>query len=364
MFFSLPTLDGAKPAFKRPVAGLSLPTSAYAPGLAGVQRAPTATRFTAASMREARVASAAAEPIELYSAKYYQMCAIGGILSCGLTHTGVVSLDLVKCRMQAHPGMYSGVMNGFSTIAREQGARGLVRGWVPTLIGYSMQGMCKFGFYEYFKRTYAVAAGEETAAKYQTLLFLAASASAEVIADVFLCPFEAVKVRVQTEKNFALRGLFDGWAAVTKAEGVNGLFKGLTPLWMRQVPYTMVKFGAFENTVRALYKHAVPKPKEECSKGEQLAVTFAAGYIAGVFCAIVSHPADTVVSKLNNMKTEGGNMAAIKTILGDLGFTGIWRGLGPRIIMIGTLTGAQWFIFDGFKASVGLPTSGGAAPKK
>ena len=34
--------------------------------------------------------------------------------------------------------------------------------------------------------------------------------------------------------------------------------------------------------------------------GEQLAVTFAAGYIAGVFCAIVSHPADTVVSKLNN----------------------------------------------------------------
>jgi len=28
-------------------------------------------------------------------------------------------------------------------------------------------------------------------------------------------------------------------------------------------------------------------------------VTFAAGYIAGVFCAVVSHPADTVVSKLN-----------------------------------------------------------------
>lgn len=31
-------------------------------------------------------------------------------------------------------------------------------------------------------------------------------------------------------------------------------------------------------------------------------VTFAAGYIAGVFCAIVSHPADTVVSKLNQAK--------------------------------------------------------------
>lgn len=40
--------------------------------------------------------------------------------------------------------------------------------------------------------------------------------------------------------------------------------------------------------------------RNECSKGEQLVVTFIAGYIAGVFCAVVSHPADTVVSKLNN----------------------------------------------------------------
>lgn len=28
-------------------------------------------------------------------------------------------------------------------------------------------------------------------------------------------------------------------------------------------------------------------------------VTFAAGYIAGVFCAIVSHPADNIVSVIN-----------------------------------------------------------------
>jgi len=69
---------------------------------------------------------------------------------------------------------------------------------------------------------------------------------------------------------------------------------------MRQIPYTMMKFACFERTVEALYKYVVPKPRAECSKSEQLIVTFSAGYIAGVFCAIVSHPADTVVSKLNN----------------------------------------------------------------
>ena len=69
---------------------------------------------------------------------------------------------------------------------------------------------------------------------------------------------------------------------------------------MRQIPYTMMKFACFERTVEFLYKYVVPKPRADCTKGEQLVVTFSAGYIAGVFCAVVSHPADTVVSKLNN----------------------------------------------------------------
>lgn len=46
-------------------------------------------------------------------------------------------------------------------------------------------------------RTYADMAGPEIAAKYQTLIFLAGSASAEFFADIALCPFEAVKVRNQ-----------------------------------------------------------------------------------------------------------------------------------------------------------------------
>lgn len=94
----------------------------------------------------------------------------------------------------------------------------------------------------------------------------------------------------------------------------------------------------------------MPKPRSECSKGEQLVVTFAAGYIAGVFCAIVSHPADVVVSKLNQSKG-----ASALTVAKNLGFFGMWNGLVPRIIMIGTLTALQWFIYDGVKVGFGIP---------
>ena len=231
---------------------------------------------------------------------------------------------------------------------QEGGISGLFLGWAPTAIGYSAQGLCKFGFYEVFKKLYADAMGEENAYLYMTGLYLAASASAEFFADIALSPMEACKVRIQTSPvgtfPTTLRGAFP---KIMAAEGINGFYKSLVPLWGRQIPYTMMKFACFEKTVVALYDYVVPKPRAECSKAEQLVVTFAAGYIAGVFCAIVSHPADTLVSYLN--KAPGAGIgAAVKT----LGFGGLWQGLGPRIVMIGTLTALQWFIYDGVKVSL------------
>ena len=41
-------------------------------------------------------------------------------------------------------------------------------------------------------------------------------------------------------------------------------------------------------------------------------VTFAAGYIAGVFCAIVSHPADSVVSVINKNPGKSAGESELK----------------------------------------------------
>ncbi|KAG9141924.1 hypothetical protein Leryth_009285 [Lithospermum erythrorhizon] len=309
--------------------------------------------------------------IEMYSPQFYGACTVGGILSCGLTHMAVTPLDLVKCNMQIDPAKYKSISSGFGILLKEQGVRGFFRGWVPTLLGYSAQGACKFGFYEFFKKYYSDIAGPENAAKYKTLIYLAGSASAEVIADVALCPMEAVKVRVQTQPGFA-RGLSDGFPKFVRSEDCTrgwflfGVVKFLvsSPNLQLKSPMfvlgndTMMKFASFETIVEMIYKHAIPSPKSECSKTLQLGVSFAGGYVAGVFCAIVSHPADNLVSFLNNAK--GATVGDAVKKMGVLGlFT---RGLPLRIVMIGTLTGAQWGIYDAFKVFVGLPTTGGVAP--
>lgn len=300
--------------------------------------------------------------IELYSPSYFAACAAGGLLACGVTHWAVTPLDLVKCRRQVDSKLYKGNFEAWGKITRAEGIRGIYTGGSPTFLGYSAQGTFKYGFYEVFKYYYSNLVGEQNAYKYKTSLYLAASASAEFIADIALCPLEAVKVRMQTTMPPFATGTFDGISKIVAKEGTSGLYKGLYPLWGRQIPYTMMKFASFETIVEMIYDR-LPGTKSDYSKGAQTAVSFTGGYLAGILCAIVSHPADVMVSKLNANRLPGEAFgAATGRIYKDIGFAGLWNGLPVRIVMIGTLTGLQWMIYDYFKIFMGFPTTGGAPP--
>ncbi|KAF7727881.1 Cu/Pi carrier [Apophysomyces ossiformis] len=306
--------------------------------------------------------------IELYSPTYFVACGIGGIFACGPTHTLVTPLDLVKCRRQVKPDIYKGVFDGWRTIYKTEGIGGVFTGFGPTAIGYSLQGAGKYGLYEFFKYYFNHMAtervGEDKARKYRAFVYLSASAAAEFVADIFLCPWEALKVRMQTsiDPPFA-KATAEGFKKLKESEGFMGFYKGLGPLWARQIPYTMMKFASFEATVEMIYSKFLSRPKEEYNKLQQLGVSFVGGYTAGVLCAAVSHPADVIVSKLNNLpKPEPGQprQAGVIDITKELGWKGVWRGLGTRIAMIGTLTALQWLFYDTFKVNVGLPTTGAA----
>ncbi|CZT19228.1 probable mitochondrial phosphate carrier protein [Ramularia collo-cygni] len=322
-----------------------------------------ATQLSDAAQAELTKASKAAQAkagtIELYSPKYYATCTFGGLMACGATHWAVTPLDLVKCRRQIDGKLYKGNVDGWRKIIKAEGVRGLYTGGSPTFFGYSVQGAFKYGFYEFFKKFYSDQVGAENAEKYKTYVYLAGSASAEFIADIGLCPLEAVKVRMQTTMPPFANGAWDGISKIVATEGVAGLYKGIAPLWGRQIPYTMMKFASFETIVEQIYA-TLPGQKSDYNSLQQTGVAFSGGYLAGILCAIVSHPADVMVSKLNANRQAGeGFGQAVGRIYKDIGFSGLWNGLPVRIVMIGTLTGLQWMIYDSFKIFMGLPTTGG-----
>ena len=64
-----------------------------------------------------------------------------------------------------------------------------------------------------------------------------------------------IQVRIQTQPGF-VSTLRAAAPLIYKDEGMNGFYKGLVPLWMRQIPYTMMKFACFEKTIELLYRYA------------------------------------------------------------------------------------------------------------
>ncbi|KAL0655304.1 hypothetical protein Bca4012_075888 [Brassica carinata] len=118
-----------------------------------------------------------------------------------------------------------------------------------------------------------------------------------IFADMALCPFEAINVRVQTQPMFA-KGLLDGFPRVYRNEGLAGFHRGLFPLWCHNLPFSMVMFSTFEQSVEFIYQNIIKKKKQDCSKAQQLGVTCLAGYTAGAVGTVISNPAYVVVSSL------------------------------------------------------------------
>ncbi|KAE8008909.1 hypothetical protein FH972_005376 [Carpinus fangiana] len=287
---------------------------------------------------------------EEFSPGYYALCTVGGMLSAGTTHLAITPLDVLKVNMQVNPMKYNAISSGFSTLWREQGPSSLWRGWSGKFFGYGIQGGCKFGLYEYFKKFYS----DMLVDRNKSFIFFLSSASAQVFADVALCPFEAVKVRVQTQPSFA-KGLVDGFPKLYKTEGLAGFYKGLFPLWGRNLPFSMIMFSTFEHSVDLLYQKVIQSRKEDCSRAQQLGVTCLAGYTAGAVGTVISNPADNIVSCLYNKQADNVMQAVKKIGIVNL-FT---RSLPIRITLVGPAVTLQWFIYDTIKVLSGLPASGG-----
>ena len=125
----------------------------------------------------------------------------------------------MKCRRQVDPKIYKSNVIAWRTIYRGEGLRGVFFGWAPTFIGYSFQGMGKYGFYELFKYIYGERLFPESN---KTVVYLAASASAEFFADIALCPLEAIKVRMQTTLPPYANNMREGWTKIVQKEGYAG----------------------------------------------------------------------------------------------------------------------------------------------
>ena len=303
---------------------------------------PASAGFTAQSQKE-------------YGLDYFLKGALAGGICCSVTHGALTPVDVVKTRMQLDPTKYTGMVSGFQKVVAEEGAGALLTGLGPTAFGYFIQGWFKFGGVEFFKIQAAKSLTPQETWDNRNSIYLGSSAAAEFIADIFLCPLEATRIRLVSNPSYA-DSMLGAMGKMASEEGIIGAFySGFGPILAKQVPYTMAKFAVQGIAAEKIYD-SLGKTPAQMSSGENISVSLASGVVAGVVAAIISHPADTLLSKINKAGAggSGGMLSRLANIAAETGLVKLCtQGLGARCVMIGTLTAGQFGIFDIVMNAVG-----------
>jgi solute carrier family 25 phosphate transporter 3 len=284
---------------------------------------------------------------------------MSGALCATISHGALVPADVVKTRLQLEAaGSKMGMMSMARSIIASEGPAGLMTGFGPTAVGYLIQGGTKFCGFEAFKRAGVKLAGsEEEAEKHRTLIYIGGASAAELIASTFLTPLEAARIRLVSDRKYA-KGLVDSLTRMMREGGVRELYAGYIPILLKQIPFTQAQFTINEYAHEFVSKNVSEKTIESYGKAGELSVSLSCGLAAGIGAAIASHPADTLLSKINKGGGgKGGAVSKLITLSRQTGFMGLWAGLGPRIIMQGGLICFQMVLYDQIKLALKAPPS-------
>ncbi|KAJ3573989.1 hypothetical protein NP233_g2060 [Leucocoprinus birnbaumii] len=285
---------------------------------------------------------------------YESFFAAGG-LGAMLSHGAVTPIDVVKTRIQVDPAFKThSLVSGTRHIISAEGPRALLTGFGPTAVGYLVQGGAKFAGYEYWKRQFVLAAGDqETAVKYRTPIYLGAAGVAEFFADILLTPLEATRIRLVSQKGYAT-GLVTGFARLAREGGLREMYAGFVPILFKQIPFALGQFTVNELCHELVYRNISEEQRKSLTAASRLSIDLGSGVIAGFAAAFLSQPADTLLSKINKGQGPKRSMARhLSELLSEAGVRGLFTGLGPRMIMTAGLVSSQFVMYGSIKEALG-----------
>lgn len=271
-----------------------------------------------------------------------------------LTHGATTPIDVIKTRIQVDDALKgSPMIKAARTVVSQEGSRALLTGFGATAVGYLVQGGAKFAGYEFFKNKFVKLTDDPTANR--TVIYLTASSAAEFFADVLLCPLEATRIRLVSDRNFA-SGLASGFVKMAREEGSRGFYSGFIPLLFKQVPYAVGQFTTHEWLNEVIFRTIGEEKKAQLTNTQMTAVELTSGIGAGLAAGVLSHPADTLLSQMNKGKGgPGGSLTKLKTLAGQIGFKGLWSGLGARLVMCCGLVSGQFVLYAQIKNALAAP---------
>eukprot|EP01035_Chromulina_nebulosa_P022007 gene22007-28490_t len=210
-------------------------------------------------------------------------------------------VDTVKVFQQTAQSSIS-IFAAASTIFKKSGILGFYPGVIPYCLSDGVSGAIKFVVFEVTKGF----SERKLPSTFLPISRFVCAAVAMIACSVALVPGEVIKTRLQSGGYSSISSLV---SSTLQLEGLQGFFTGYWATLVRDVPYTMLELGLYENIKALLRKF---RGREDLHSGDELL----AAAITGGITSFVTTPLDLVKTKL-----------MVQSSASNIAYLGVWDAL-------------------------------------
>lgn len=147
---------------------------------------------------------------------------------------------------------YNGMLDTLYKTWKQEGLRGLYKGYLPGLFGVS-HGALQFMAYEELKKLRSSYFGTPIDKKLSSVEYVIMAALSKIFASGTTYPYQVVRTRLQDQYNVGrYNGAIDVVKKTWRFEGPLGFYKGLFPNLLRVTPACCITFVVYENVLSFL----------------------------------------------------------------------------------------------------------------
>jgi len=279
--------------------------------------------------------------------------AIAGAIASMIGDASMHPIDCIKTLQQSNAGAGLNMISASKQIWKESGIGGFYFGMGTYVTTDGCAGALKFATYEALKVWFDDKIPEENM-PYALFGFAAVSFLAS---SVVLVPGELIKQRLQVGQ---ISSVSSGIRSIWNNEGILGFFAGYSAVCLRDVPYTMLELGIYDN-LKSLYlnlKHKRRRPNSE--SGERQGITqmdeIVAAAITGGIAGYLTSPLDNIKTKLMLQATDAqmysGFMDCARQMIRANGVASLFQGAAARVAWLVPFTAIYLPVYEIMKRTL------------
>ncbi|KAJ2954087.1 hypothetical protein O0L34_g2303 [Tuta absoluta] len=180
---------------------------------------------------------------------------VAGATAGAISQTVIYPLEVLKTRLALRKtGQYSSIVDAVKKIYAREGLKCFYKGYIPNILGIVPYAGIDLAVYETLKKKYI--------SKYQKqneqpgmLLLLACGSVSCTLGQVCSYPLALIRTRLQAQEKAAkvtegtMRGVF---REIMLREGFCGLYRGITPNFIKVIPAVSISYVVYEYASRSL----------------------------------------------------------------------------------------------------------------